>query len=146
MAGPTKTRCMGGGLYCPPLIPTGIRQNPVIPEESILAEGASQIQISFHRNWALELTFRWNAHRNARMEWQPDFTGTESSEFFFSLLIITFCPNCRHIKLPSLPRHHHHPLSLTIFCNCPLMTPRKHDDYDMTEGQRGTERGQGRVY
>ncbi len=32
---PSSSRyCHSGGLYCPPLIPTGIRRNPVIPEDS----------------------------------------------------------------------------------------------------------------
>ena len=32
-----------GGLYCPPLIPAGIRAIPGIPEESILAEGPAKL-------------------------------------------------------------------------------------------------------
>ena len=112
--------------------------------ESILAEGASQIQISFCWNWAPELTFRRNTHRNAGTEWQPDFTGTESGEFFFfACLIITFFLNRCHIKLPSLPHHHHHPLSPTIFRNRPFTTPHKHDDYDTMEGQRGRKGAKG---
>ncbi len=31
---PEPLNAYNGGLYCPPLIPTGIRWNPVIPEDS----------------------------------------------------------------------------------------------------------------
>ena len=35
--------CVAGGLYCPPLIPAGIRAIPGIPEESNLAEGPAKL-------------------------------------------------------------------------------------------------------
>ena len=43
-------------------------------------------------------------------------------------------------KITSQPPHPLSPTTFIIFCNCPLTTQDKHDDYDVTEGQRGMER------
>ena len=60
-----------GGLYCPSLISTRIRQNPVG-----ISFGPETSQI-----WKFILV---DSGWNARMEWQQESTGTESGEFFLS--------------------------------------------------------------
>ena len=151
-----KDQDQGDGPLCHPpksvcLLEVFIVLHWFLPEESILAEGASQIQISFRRNWAPELTFRRNWHSAGTHTGMPEWNGNRillerNPVSFFCLSNNNFLskspPHQTSITTspPPPPLVSHHLPQLPLHDTTQTRWLRR-------DGRaEGMERGQGRVY